>query len=61
MLVDVANVANDVVHSDDVANEPPVPPTDLLADSADVSPVMDLFIGYFRRSIDLHYPSQVLM
>ena len=49
------------IHSENVANEPPVPPVDLLTHGIDVSLVTDLFIGYFHRPIDLHYPSQILM
>ena len=42
------------IHSEDVAKEPPT-------DGGDVSPVTDLFIGYFHRPVDLYEPSQTLM
>ena len=36
-----------------MANELPAPPVDLLTNGADVSPVVDLFVGYFHRPVDL--------
>ena len=44
-----------------MTNEPPASPVDFLTDGADVSLVTDLFMGYFHRPIDLHYPSQILL
>lgn len=45
------------VHSEDVANELPAPPEDLLTNRADVSSVVDLFVGYFHRPVDFHKSS----
>ena len=49
------------IHSEDVADELPSPPEDLLTDGADVSPVSNLLVGCFHRPIDLHNPSQTFM
>ena len=47
------------IHSENVADELPARPEDLLTDGADVSQVSNVLILYFHRPIDLYKPSQM--